>query len=219
MSEHDVTQESSGETQPEPNEFQPGEDTATPEGRLAKLTASVAKMDARAAERRKHNKAVAAKGDANVQFTKARDKYCPQFGWTEAQFTEYWKLRDVPKMPGEAQSEWNRLLDKERKRVKAQNKPGKNARVKDMTPEQAKKHRQKQVSEAVARHRADKAATASLEAAAAGERALSDEELALIDAAVAEAGQVAPATLTAEQADLADMLASLQEAVEAEENS
>lgn len=219
MSDHDVTQESSGEAQPELNEFQPGDDAATPKDRLAKLTASVAAMDARAAERRQHRKAVAAKGDANVRFNKARDKYCPQFGWTEAQFAEYWKLRDVPRMPGETQSEWNRLLDKERKRVKAKNGQRKNARVKDMTPAQAKKHRQKQVREAIARLRAKNAATASLEAAAAGERALSDEELALIDAAVAEAGQVAPAALTAEQADLADMLASLQEAVEAEENS
>lgn len=185
MSEHDLTQESSGKIATE---------------RLAKLNASLADMAARDDDRRDRGDAVSLAGKASLAFR----KYHAKFGWTEAQFTEYWAWRNDPFR----KSEWEHLLDRERKRIKTEGKPRKNQRVKGKPPEDAKALRRKQVREAVERHRAKKAAVASLQAAAAGERLLSDEELDLI--AMAEAEQVAPS------GELSDLLASLKAAEEAE---
>jgi hypothetical protein len=174
MSEHDVTQESAN--------------------RLANLNAALADMAARNAIRQEHDRSVISQRKADA----ASRKYQAKFGWTEAQFAEYWAWKNDPFR----KSEWEHLLDRERKRIKAEGKPRKNKRVKDMMPEDAKAHRKSQVREAVQRLRAKS------DAATSGEL-LSDEELDLI--AMAEADQAAPID------ELADLLASLKAAEEAEE--
>lgn len=180
MSEHDVTQESAN--------------------RLAHLNATLADMAARDADRQEHDRSVLAKREANRAFR----KYHAKNGWTEAQFTEYWAWRNDPFQ----KSKWKRLLDRERKRIKAEGKPRKNQRVKEKPPEDAKALRRKQVREAVGRHRAKVAAALSAQTAATGERLLTDAELALI--AAAEAAHAMPAT------EISDLLASLKAAEDAE---
>ena len=163
--------------------------------RRAHLNATLADMAARDAVRKEHS-------EASIAFNKFRAKYA-KYGWNEAQFAEYWAWRNDPFR----KSEWEHLLDRERKRMKAEGKPRKNQRVKGKPSEDAKALRRKQVREAVERHRAKVAAAASLQAAA-GDRLLSDEELDLI--AMAEAEQATPID------ELADLLASLKAAEEAE---
>lgn len=198
MRDQDVTQGLSVEAGAVLGGIQTGND------RLAKLNAAVEDMAAHHADQRAHDKAVSRARDAFV-------KYHAKFGWTEAQFAGYWPLRDRPRAPGEKQSEWHRLLNREEKRVKAAGKPRKNSRPMDMAPEDAATHRRKQVKDAVGRHRAKMTAAAATNAAATGERLLTDEELSLI--AAAEASQ---APLAVEDQDMAALLASLKAAEEAE---
>ncbi len=208
MSEHDVTQESIGDLSAELNINQPIQTVAKHDGRVTILNAALADMAARNAVRLEHSRAISREGSVNI----TREKYRAKFGWTDAQFAEYWRLRDIPRMPGERQSRWERLLNREEKRAKAALKPPKNTKVKDMTPEDALAHHRKKNREKVARFRAKSAAVASAEGLAAGDRPLSDEELKMI--ALAEASQ---APLSPEQIELAEILASLKAAEQAEE--
>jgi len=216
MSEQDVTQESSGWLEAELDAIQPGAVAREPNKTLAQATAALEDMAARETDRQAHDKAVALAGAASIAF----QKYHAKFGWTEAQFAEYWPLRGRCRLPGEKQTEWVKLLSREGKTRKAASKPRKNEILKDMTPEARNAHRLKKNRERVARHRAEKAAKAAAKAAAdaavlaisTGQRPMSDEELAAIKSA--EASQ-APA----EAVGIDDMLADLRAAADAEASS
>ena len=206
MSDQDDTQESSSWLKAELDAIQPAPVKREPSKQRANVDSVLADMTSRDVARRQHEREVSEAGAANIAFT----KYGAKFGWSEAQFVEYWSWRNNPLR----KKEWTDLLDRERKRVQAANKPRKNADVKGMAPEAAKAHRQKQVREAVTLHRSKKAAEADTQAAISGKRALKDEELAVIEKAAREAP--APAPASAEDQELAAVLASLRAAEAAE---
>ncbi|MFP5479251.1 MAG: hypothetical protein ACLGIE_06100 [Alphaproteobacteria bacterium] len=205
MSDQDDTQESSSWLKAELGAIQPAPVKREPSKLRANVDTVLADMASRDVARREHDREVSEAGAANIAFT----KYGAKFGWSEAQFVEYWSWRNNPLR----KKEWTDLLDRERKRVQTAGKPRKNADVKGMTPEDAKAHRQKQVRKAVTLYRSKKAAEADAQAAATGKRALTDGELAVIEAAAAE---VAEAPAKAKDQALADMLASLRAAEAAE---
>jgi hypothetical protein len=181
MSDQDDTQDSSSWLKAELDAIQPAPVKRKPSKQRATVDTVLADMASRDIARREHDRELSEAGAASIAFK----KYGPKFGWSEAQFVEYWSWRNNPLR----KKEWTDLLDRERKRVQAARKPRKNADVKGMAPEDAKAHRQKQVRKAVSLLRSKKAAEADAQAATTGKRALTDEELAVIEAAAAEEAQ------------------------------
>lgn len=165
MSEHDLTQDARS-------------------SRLQKLN----EVLAASADR---DKARAIKSADNIKCEKERKKRCAQFGWSDAQFAEYWLLRDVPAPDKNSplgfstrKSKYDLLVDRERKRLKAP--PRTNEDLSKATADEKAARKRKQDREAKQRQRAKVAAEIAAEkeiaAAAAGERLLTDSELAEIEA-------------------------------------
>lgn len=147
-----------------------------------------------------------------VEAAQAFRKYHDKFDWSVAQFVEYWPLKFRPRMPGESQSDWERLLDRERKRAKAP--PRQNADVKSKSEDEAKRHRREQNRRAQQNSRAKKAAQVAVEELARGKRDLTDDDLAVIKAA-----EDAARTCSIDSALFADLDAAMKQAEEAEERA
>lgn len=116
---------------------------------------------------------------------KDRRKFRDRYKLTDDESREYWKWRSVPCMPGEAQSEWDRIRNKLQKQLKAKLRV--NADTSKMTPEERREHRRKQQNEAQQRRRArlkaEKDAAERAEAIATGVIEAADEELVQVELA------------------------------------
>lgn len=137
---------------------------------------------------------------------KDRCKFRDRYKLTDDESRAYWKWRSVPRFPGEAQSEWERIKNRLQKKLKA--KPRVNADKSKMTPEERKEHRRKQLNEAKKKQRikkkAEKEAIERAKAIAAGEVVATEEELAKIELAAQEREALSDG--------LASLLASLRAA-------
>lgn len=153
---------------------------------VAAWKASEAANAARVAEE-KEKSAAASKA---IEKRKAYDRYAAKFGWTDEQFEENWKLRDVNVQVATKgfvlTTKWDQLIDRERKRVAAS--PRKNADW-SLMPDGGKAHRRAQNAAAQRAKRARAKVDKDMEALMSGKRPLTDEELEIVKAIDAEEAQ------------------------------
>lgn len=185
-------------------------DTDTRTTRKAMLAAWKASEAANAARVAEEKEKSAAASRA-VEKRKAYDRYAAKFGWTDDQFEESWKLRDVNVQVATEgfvlTTKWDQLIDRERKRVAAP--PRKNADW-SLMPDGGKAHRRAQNAAAQKATRARKAAEKDMEALRSGKRLLTDEELEIIKAIDAEEAQ--PPVVANHDPELAALIAHMKEA-------
>lgn len=184
---------------------------ATPRAGARRVVAAWKASEAANAGRVAEEKEKSAAASKAIEKRKAYDRYAAKFGWTDEQFEENWKLRDVNVQVATKgfvlTTKWDQLIDRERKRIAAP--PRKNADW-SLMPDGGRAHRRAQNAAAQKATRARKADEKDMEALRSGKRPLTDEELEIVKAIDAEKAQ--PPVVANHDPELAALIAHMKEA-------